>query len=51
MKAARHPQIDGFIERVDETVQITCVITHLDPFFDWVPNLSMVEFLFRIFNQ
>jgi len=23
MSAARHPQIDGLIERVDETVQIT----------------------------
>jgi transposase InsO family protein len=44
MSTVRHPQTDGLIERVNETMQILlrCYIT--ESRFDWVSPLPMVEF-------
>ena len=50
MCAARHPQIDDHIERVDETVQITLRCYSSRPVSDWVPNLPMVDFFITFFQ-
>ena len=44
--AARHPQIDGLIECVDETVQITMRCYSLGIFSDWVSHKPIVDFYY-----
>ena len=50
MSAARHPQIDGLIERVDETVQITLRGYSSGSVFYWLPHLIMVDFFIAHFQ-
>jgi hypothetical protein len=47
MSTARHPQTDGLVERVNETMQILlrCYTTEFG--FDWVSHLPMVEFYYN----
>jgi len=44
MSTARHPQTYGFTERVNETMQIVLRCYTIQSGFDWVSQLSMVEF-------
>jgi hypothetical protein len=45
MSAARHPQIDGLIERVVETLQISLLYYYLfGSVFNWVSLLPMVDY-------
>jgi hypothetical protein len=47
MSTARHPQIDGFTERVNETMQILLRCYASESGFDWVSHLPMVEFYYN----
>ncbi len=50
MSAARHPQIDDHIERIDDIVQITLRCYSYGSASDWVLNLPMVDFFITIFQ-
>ena len=47
MSTARHPQTNGLIERVKETMQILLRCCTIEPGFDWVSHLPTVEFYYK----
>jgi len=46
---ASHPQTDGLIERVNETLKILLRCYTTESGFDWVSHLSMVEFYYNCY--
>ena len=48
MSAARHPQVDGLIERVHETVQIVMRCYSSGSFSDLVSHIPIVDFYYNL---